>query len=124
MTATTTTNKLNIITSKSVIDPVNLISHTCYFPESGAYTVHQSGRALSQVSRGLTVNLYQKVGKPAPHAFEFYTDDEEQYAEGGLWYEYCAEQGTRITEYDGVFCLAKEVVAMLQQLGYNTTEVE
>ena len=99
------------------------IRYTSYFPHSGAYKVHQTGEVLSEYSRGLTVNLYQKKGNPAPHSFEFFTDDEKRYAEGGLWSEKTNE-GMRITEYDGVFSIPKEVVAMLKSMGLDTSYIE
>ena len=114
---------MNITTTNTAFDPSNLIQHTAHFPESGAYTVHQSGERLSNISKGLTVNLFQQKTKPAPHAFEFFTDDQMQYASGGLWYE-STNEGTRIVEYDGVFNLPKEVIQMLKALGYQTEGIE
>jgi hypothetical protein len=96
---------------------------SCHFPESGANTVHQSGRALSKWSKGLTVNIYQRKGAPAPHSFEFYSDNEYEYAEGGLWFE-STNNGTKLTDYDGVFNLPKEVVVMLKALGLNTEYID
>ena len=121
MTATTTNNTMNITTTIKPATSWNkeTYKHTCHFPASGAYEVHQTGQALSNVSKGLTVAIHQQVGKPAPHCFEFWTNDESKYAEGGLWFE-----GTSLTEYDGVFSLPKEVIAMLKALGYNTEYAE
>lgn len=136
MTATTNTNTNNTMTPstltsvkiESTINPASQWSPACYkhkayFPASGAYQVHQTGEVLSGFSKGLTVELTQQVGKPAPHAFEFYSDSQTMYAEGGLWFE-ATKDGIRITEYDGVFELPREVVAMLKTLGFNTEYVE
>jgi len=46
-------------------------------------------------------------------------NDDEWYAEGGLWFD-----GMTVTEYDGVFSLASFIVDKLKELGYDTTEVE
>ena len=123
MTATTlapsTLTKLVIHAESAMHGTTECIRYTCHFPDSGARRVHQTGEVLSETSKGLTVNLYQRKGKPAPHSFEFFTDDEEQYAEGGLWF-----QNTKITEYDGVFSLPKEVIAMLKFLGMDTEYLE
>ena len=110
---------MNITTTNATFDPSNLIQHSAHFPESGAYTVHQSGARLSKISKGLTVNLYQKKTAPAPHSFEFFTDDQVQYASGGLW-----SDGNVIECYDGVFSLPKEVIQMLKALGYQTEGIE
>ena len=96
---------------------------SCHFPDSGAYTVHQNGQRMSNYSKGLTVNIYQRKGAPAPHSFEFYSDNEDEYAEGGLWFE-STNNGTRLTEYDGVFNIPKEVIAMLKSMGLDTSYIE
>jgi hypothetical protein len=90
------------------------IIHSAHFPESGANTVHQSGRALSEWSKGLTVNIYQRDGRD-PHAWEVYTDNEQEYGEGSLGFF------TKVLEdYDGCFCLPTEVMDVLDALGYDT----
>ena len=42
----------------------------------------------------------------------------EWYAEGGLWFE-----GKTLTDYDGVFNLAAEIVELLERNGYNCNEI-
>jgi len=117
MTATTTT-AMNITTTHHPETQWTraYIKHSAYFPESGANTVHQSGRALSKWSKGLTVNVYQR-GDRAPHSWEIYTDDEEQYAEG------CLGIGGKVLEdFDGAFYLPNEVMDVLDALGYDTED--
>lgn len=41
------------------------------------------------------------------------------YAEIGIW-----TVGMDVTEYDGVFELPKEAIALLKQCGFNTKEIE
>ena len=119
MTATTTNTtamKINKSEKPSFNNPNKIImGFTVHFPESGANTVHQSGRALSKWSKGLTVNVYQFKGNPAPHSWEVYTDDEEQYGEGCLGFD-----GNSLEDYDGCFSLPSEVMDVLDALGYTT----
>jgi hypothetical protein len=127
MTATTTNttntmtpSTLTCVSIESTLRPASQWSPACYkhkayFPASGAYAVHQTGEVLSNFSKGLTVELTQRVGKSAPHAFEFYSDSQTMYAEGGLWFD-----DLDLSDYDGVFSLPKEVCAMLRALGFNT----
>lgn len=91
-----------------------IVQNSVHFPNSGANTVHQSGRALSKWSKGLTVNIFNVLGKD-PHAFEIYTDNEMEYAEGCLGFS-----GLVLEDYDGVFYLPTEVMDVLDALGYNT----
>lgn len=126
MTATTTNTNtmtpstLTCVSIETTLKPASELSPACYehkayFPASGAYQVHQNGEALSGFSKGLTVELTQKVGSSAPHAFEFYTDNQMQYAYGCLWFN-----DLDLSDYDGVFNLPREVCSMLRALGFNT----
>lgn len=54
--------------------------------------------------------------------FEFFdteTGGDEWYAEGGIWFE-----GTKVTDYDGVFSLPPFITKKLQEWGFDTSEVE
>ena len=92
-----------------------IICHSVHFPKAGANTIHQSGRALSKWSKGLTVNVYQMNDKLIPHSWECYTDDEEQYGEGCLGFD-----GNTLEDYDGCFSLPTQVMDVLDALGYDT----
>jgi len=119
-TSATNTNTMNIKTTErqSLHNPEKyIITHSVHFPESGANTVHQSGRALSKWSKGLTVNIHQLRGH-YPHSFEFYTDNQREYAEGMLGFA-----GKELEDYDGVFCLPDEVMDVLDHLGFDTSSV-
>ena len=53
--------------------------------------------------------------------FEGYnvTDGAEDFhVEGGLWFE-----GKVLVDYDGVFCLPKEVEDTLKEMGFDTSEL-
>lgn len=88
--------------------------HSVHFPESGANTVHQSGRALSKWSKGLTVDIYQREDN-APHAWEVYTDNQREHGSGCLGFD-----GKSLEDYDGCFYLPTEVMDVLDALGYDT----
>lgn len=116
---TTTALKINKSEKPSFNNPSRIImGFSVHFPESGANTVHQSGRSLSGWSKGLTVNLYQFKDNPAPHSWEVYTDDEEQYAEGCLGFDEKV-----LVDYDGCFYLPKEVMDVLDALEYCTKDM-
>ena len=121
-TATTTnTNTMKIKTTEkaSFNDPAKtIVIRSVHFPQSGANTVNQSGKALTKWSKGLTVNVFQMKDKEAPHGFEIFTDDEEQYAEGYLGFD-----GKELEDYDGVFCLPNEVMNVLDALGFDTASI-
>ena len=111
----TNTMKINTSEKPSFNRPDRIIiAHSVQFPESGANLVHQSGRALSKWSQGLTVNVYQFKGSK-PHSWEVYTDDEEQYAEGCLGF-----RENTLEDFDGAFSLPKKVMDVLDALGYDT----
>ena len=120
MQATNTTT-MNITTTEkpSFNNPKKtLVCSSVHFPEAGANTVSQSGRALSKWSKGLTVNVYQVKGASAPHSFEVYTDDENQYAEGCLGFH-----ENVLEDYDGCFSLPYQVMDVLDALGYCTKDI-
>ena len=94
-----------------------IVTNSVHFPNSGANTVHQSGRALSKWSKGLTVNIFNVSGKD-PHAFEIYTDNEMEYGEGSLGFSNLV-----LEDYDGVFSLPNQVMDVLDALGYNTLDM-
>lgn len=95
-----------------------ILGHTAHFPNAGANTVSQSGQALSKWSKGLTVNIYQMKDKYAPHSWEVYTDDEEQYGEGCLSFDV-----NELEDYDGCFSLPSQVMDVLDGLGYCTKSI-
>lgn len=63
------------------------------------------------------MNIHQLRGK-YPHSFEFFTDNQREYAEGMLGFA-----GKELEDYDGVFCLPDEVMDVLDQLGFDTSSV-
>lgn len=52
--------------------------------------------------------------------FEGYnvTDGEDFHVEGGLWFK-----DKVLVDYDGVFCLPKEVENTLKEMGFDTSEL-
>ena len=94
-----------------------IVTNSVHFPNAGANTVHQSGRALTKWSKGLTVNIFNVSGKD-PHGFELYTDNEMEHAEGYLGFD-----GKVLSDYDGVFYLPNQVMDVLDALGYNTVDM-
>jgi hypothetical protein len=54
--------------------------------------------------------------------FEMYdveTAGEKWHAEGGMWFD-----GKNVIDYDGVFSLPAAIIVKLNDLGYNTENVE
>jgi hypothetical protein len=54
--------------------------------------------------------------------FEMYdveTGGENWHAEGGIWFD-----GKNVIDYDGVFSLPAAIIVKLNELGYNTENVE
>lgn len=52
-------------------------------------------------------------------SFEMLSEDGEHYAEGSLQIE-----GAELTDYDGVFCLAAEILYMLRREGIDVSEMQ
>ena len=120
MTATTTnTTAMNIVTTHEPETQWTraYTKHSVHFPESKVNTVHQSGRALTNFSKGLTVCIFQRAGR-APHAWELCSDNEHEYGSGCLGFG-----GNVLEDYDGCFCLPSEVMDVLDALGYCTKDI-
>jgi len=64
------------------------------------------------------------VRLPSNHygSFEIYDEEtggDEWYAEGGLWFK-----GKTLTDYDGVFALSPVIVEILEENGFDLTEMK
>ena len=82
-----------------------------FFPETIISTVDGGGNDLTQPKQGVWVELWKNEGRGICSA-EVYSDDQEEYAEVGLW----VEKG-ELVDYDGVFSLPLEVVTVLREAG-------
>lgn len=49
--------------------------------------------------------------------WEYYNDEDDEYAEGGLWFE-----GNKLMDYDGVCALPEEVYMSLRHMGIETDD--
>lgn len=87
-------------------------SITRKFPEARVSVVHQDGTELTVATIGADIVLHTRQGEQVPCCAEL--DSGGHYAEIGLWFE-----GKTLSEYDGVFCLPKEVAIMLTDLGFT-----
>ena len=52
-------------------------------------------------------------------SFEFYSDDMDWYAQGGLWFT----KDKELSDYDGTFSLDDNVMNMLEYIGYDVNEM-
>jgi hypothetical protein len=88
---------------------------TRHFPNSTACLVHQTGTVLTTPSNGVSITLHWREGE-APCSAELVSGD--HYADIGLEFE-----GKRLVGYDGVFACPLEVLTMLQDAGYDVSEI-
>jgi len=52
-------------------------------------------------------------------SFEWYSDDERWYCEGGLWFN----EDKELDDYDGCYSLATEVMDAVEKMGFNVDEM-
>lgn len=88
-----------------------------FFPASTIGTVDQNGIDLTNRSYGVHVDLHSHAGCP-PHSAEVYNDDCSLYADIGLEFD-----GNSLVGYDGCFDIPAEVLTMLNDMGFNTSEL-
>ena len=86
-----------------------------FFPRSTVALVHQDGSRLTAPSEGVEIVLHTRENEPDPCCAEIISG--EHYAEIGLSFE-----GKELSDYDGAFCLPREVGKMLKDLGYVVPE--
>lgn len=82
-----------------------------FFPKSMISTTDGGGNHLTQPKQGVWVELW-KNEKQVICAAEVYSNDQEEYVDVGL----SVEDG-ELVDYDGVFSLPREVVAVLREAG-------
>lgn len=82
-----------------------------FFPEVRISTVDGNGMDLTEPKQGVWVELWKNDSRGICSA-EVYSDDQEEYAEVGLWVE-----GGELVDYDGVFSLPREVATVLREAG-------
>lgn len=85
-----------------------------YFPDSAVSMVHQNGDE-TPANSGLEVVLFTRENECDPCFAELASEDYD--AEIGLSFE-----GRTLTDFDGAFCLPKEVARLLRELGYVVPE--
>src|SRR5437016_4405675 len=92
-------------------------SHTKkrFFPDSEAFMVDQNGTKLSAPSKGIEIILHSRENEHAPCCAELISG--VLHAEIGLWFE-----GKKLSDYDGIFSLPREVGEMLRDAGYFVPE--
>ena len=86
-----------------------------FFPESEVSLIHQTGAVLSDPTISVEVILHTREDERDPCCAEIVSGD--HYADIGLWFE-----GNELSDYDGVFCLPREVGEMLKEAGYVVPE--
>lgn len=86
-----------------------------FFPQSEAMLIHQTGERLTDPSLGVQIVLHTRENEIQPCCAEVISGG--HYAEIGLWFE-----GNELSDYDGVFCLPREVGEMLKDAGYVVPE--
>ena len=82
-----------------------------FFSDAIISTVDGEGRHMTDPKRGVWVEVWQNESRGICSA-EVYDDDQEEYAEVGLW----VEDG-ELVDYDGVFALPRQVGIVLRELG-------
>jgi len=82
-----------------------------FFPKSVISTVSASGFNLTKPKRGVWVEIWKNESRGICSA-EIYDDDQEEYAEIGLWIE-----DGELVDYDGVFEMPQEVCDLLKEQG-------
>lgn len=89
---------------------------TKHFSQSHANMVGPTGAIISATYKDVEIYLYTREGETDPCAAEIVSGD--LHAEVGLWFE-----GKELSDYDGVFCLPRELGEMLTDAGYVVPEV-
>ena len=87
------------------------ITEQKHFPNSETVLLGQDGALVSEPSKGIQVILHTREGETDPCCVEVISGD--HYAEIGLTFE-----AKKLTDYDGVFNLPREVGVMLRNAGY------
>ena len=87
------------------------------FPHSVIRVVHQTGTALTKKERGVTVEIHHIDNWPPVLAI-VRGELVDHYAEIGLEWD-----GETLAGYDGVFELPREVLAVLDEMGYNVSRI-
>ena len=83
-------------------------------------TVRMSGSWGSGTPEKVKLNYIVRVNESTNRgSFEFYSDDMDWYAEGGLWFI----KDMELSDYDGTFSLDENVMDMLEYIGYNVNEM-
>ena len=83
-------------------------------------TVRMSGSWGSGAPAKVKLNYIVRVNESTNRgSFEFYSDDMDWYAEGGLWFN----KDNELSDYDGTFSLDENVMDMLEYIGYNVNEM-
>lgn len=85
-----------------------------YFPDSEVSMVHQNG-AETPANKGLEVVLFTCENECDPCFAELSSEDYD--AEIGFTFE-----GKTLIDFDGAFCLPREVARLLRELGYEVPE--
>lgn len=87
------------------------------FPEGTIGLVHQSGRALTERTKGFTIHLLYHEASDVPCGAEVDGGSDDHHAEIGLWFD-----GKVLVDYDGVFELPLELVQWLRELGFTVED--
>jgi hypothetical protein len=85
------------------------------FAQSDAVIIHQDGSQLSAPTKGVQVLLHTREGETTPCCAEVVSG--EHHAEIGLRFA-----KRKLSDYDGVFFLPREVGKMLADAGYTVPE--
>jgi hypothetical protein len=90
--------------------------------EGEVITEHQNGSTTGK-SKGVNVCLSFEAQDDTGHQYatwELWSDDESIYGEGGIHIDIT----NTVYDYDGCFSLAKEIIYLLKELGYDTEELD
>ncbi len=97
---------------------------------NGVYSQNSFGVTAEEDNVELTFNVSvslelreYKYGRPVkPYyrgSFEWYSGDLEWYCSGGLWFN----TDKKLTDYDGAFDLAEEVLDCLEAMGWDVDDM-
>lgn len=81
--------------------------------EGGCNTIHQY-LPDGEFHAGVNVVLHMLEGETFPRCAEVFSDDQEEYADIGLWFE-----NNELSDYDGCFALPNEVIVLLRASGFT-----
>ena len=83
----------------------------------------ENSMSVTRTAREVTLTFNVGVREQADDGrqrgwFEWYSDDEEWYCSGGLWF-----RNGELTDYDGCFSLCSQVIRKLHEHGFDVKEI-